>query len=178
VIPNRKSKESYPNYQIRTEERANKVLSSMMKSKGAKKKKEEKRRKKKKKEENTTTYDFFFGPKLFNKVGANRFLKYNQDGTRKDLWDAIMNPVLLEEKVGSVDVDYTYNSKQKKIEEDHPTVYLLKEDGKYRPLKGGELSFYQYGEALDKKTDENIIGEPQKALKFYRDNKINVRKRT
>jgi len=60
--------------------------------------------------------DLWFGPKMFDRVGAEFFQKYNEDGKKMDLWDATIVPVveaIREGKaVGSVPVDYKYNETQ------------------------------------------------------------------
>lgn len=77
-------------------------------------------------EENTGRHkeilDLWFGPKAFDKIGAQYFLKYNLDGLRIDLWDAHIIPVFEAikkgEKVSGVPVDFLYNEIQIQNESD------------------------------------------------------------
>ncbi len=61
--------------------------------------------------------DLWFGPKMFDRIGAEYFANYNKDGNRTDLWDAVSVPVLeaIKEgkKVAGMPVDYEYSGSQR-----------------------------------------------------------------
>lgn len=68
--------------------------------------------------------DFWFGPKLFNQKGAGFFLDYRAKGL--DRWDAHIVPVVMAYRAGlivaSVEVDYTYDERQKTAEESNRVI--------------------------------------------------------
>lgn len=65
---------------------------------------------------NKEKLDMWFGPKVFDEVGADYFLKYNTNKDRTDMWDAIMVPVAEAIKDGipvkSIPIDFSYNEIQ------------------------------------------------------------------
>lgn len=105
VVPSRMSKDSYPKFQKWIEERANKRAGQLFNE-----------------SENDKLFDaevdLWFGPKMFNKEGAQSFLDYKGD---LDKWDSIIKPVIEAQKAGkniaSVPVDFEYPKEQKKYEE-------------------------------------------------------------
>lgn len=99
VVPRRKSKESMPKFQAWIEDRANRIATAKM-------------------EGLEEPLDLWFGPKMFNRDGAKYFAEYKG---KLDKWDSIIKPVLDAHedgsKVGSTDVDYTYDPTQATSEE-------------------------------------------------------------
>ncbi|PIT88134.1 MAG: hypothetical protein COU29_03935 [Candidatus Magasanikbacteria bacterium CG10_big_fil_rev_8_21_14_0_10_36_32] len=101
VVPRRLSKNSYPKLQAQLETKANAKAKELMgdnfKLKGE--------------------LDLWFGPKMFNRTGANFFLNYKG---RLDKWDVIIKPVILAfqkgKRICSVDVDYTHDILQSSAE--------------------------------------------------------------
>ena len=101
VIPKRVSKESMPKLQAWIETRANKRAKELL---GGEFKTEEE-------------LDLWFGPKMFNRAGANYFLNYKG---KLDKWDAVIKPVINAQhegkRVSSVDVNYEYDISQSSSE--------------------------------------------------------------
>jgi len=108
VVPRRESKETMPKFQAWIENRANKQA---MKITGISI------------DEAKIVYDFWFGPRMFNREGAQYFLDYK---SKLDKWDCVLGPVLNAYKdgkrVSSVDVDYKYDITQKEIEEENRSM--------------------------------------------------------
>ncbi len=99
VVPRRMNKGSMPKFQAWIEDLANKRATAKM-------------------EGVEEPLDLWFGPKMFNRDGAKYFAEYKG---KLDKWDSIIKPVLDAHeggsKVGSADVDYTYDPSQAKSEE-------------------------------------------------------------
>lgn len=97
VVPRRVNKESMPKLQAWIETRANKRAKELLS--GELKAGEE--------------LDLWFGPKMFNRAGAEFFLNYKG---KLDKWDGVVKPVVEAHKngkrVSSVGVDYKYDSTQ------------------------------------------------------------------
>ena len=117
--------ESYPKFQEWMEKRANKRAGKLMASE----------------KEAEDEMDLWFGPKMFNREGAQYFLNYKG---KLDKWDSIIKPVLEAHKDGkriiSVPVDFKYPETQKTQEENS------------RALK--EKRFEQYRKILAELGDE------------------------
>lgn len=103
VVPKRESMETLPEFQAWIENRANKRA---MKISGVSE------------DEVKEIWDIWFGPKMFNRDGAQYFLNYQG---KLDKWDAVLKPVFDAYKAGkrvsSVGVDYKYDITQKQNEE-------------------------------------------------------------
>ncbi len=71
---------------------------------------------------NQEILDLWFGPKVFDKTGADYFLKYNSEKNKIDLWDSLMVPVMEAVKDGvnvkSIPMDFLYNEEQIRVESD------------------------------------------------------------
>lgn len=101
VVPRRLSKKSYPKFQAKIETKANKRAKELMGDdfliEGE--------------------LDLWFGPKMFNRAGAQFFLNYKG---RLDKWDAIIKPVVQAcrkgKRISSVDIDYTHDILQTSAE--------------------------------------------------------------
>ncbi len=65
--------------------------------------------------------DLWFGPKMFNRRGAEDFLKWNENKDKMDKWDATIGPVVAAgaegKRVSSVEVDFRYDPSEKELEE-------------------------------------------------------------
>lgn len=100
VVPCRRSKDTMPRLQRWIESRANKRV----KDKIADITDEE--------------LDLWFGPKMFNRAGAEYFLNYR---SKLDKWDSIIKPVIEAHRGGkviaSVPVDFEYTTEERKNEE-------------------------------------------------------------
>ncbi len=98
VVPERKNKNSMPKFQSWIESRANKKASDKL----------------------DKIYDLWFGPKMFNKAGAQYFLNYKSD---LDKWDSIIKPVINaysdNKKISSVPVSFDYDESEKLYEENN-----------------------------------------------------------
>lgn len=118
VVPARKTMESYPKFQEWIEKRANKKAKKLM---GDEKEIEE-------------AMDLWFGPKMFNREGAEYFLKYKG---KLDKWDSIIKPVADAYKDGkriiSVPVDFKYPETQKEQEEEN-RAFKKKRFEQYRKI--------------------------------------------
>jgi hypothetical protein len=103
VVPKRTTKDSMPEFQAWIESRANKRAGGLT-SKESEKVKE--------------ILDLWFGPKMFNREGAEFFINYRG---KLDKWDSIIKPVLDAYKAGKridpVEVKYTYDPSQTMAEE-------------------------------------------------------------
>lgn len=102
VVPKRKNLDNYPHFQSWAEQRANKRANNMMNKTGE-----------------GPELDLWFGPKMFNRSGADEFLGYQSE---LDLWDATIIPVITANNSGKVvasaEVDFTYPEEQRIIEQD------------------------------------------------------------
>lgn len=100
VVPRRRSKDTMPRLQRWIESRANKRV----KDKIADITDEE--------------LDLWFGPKMFNRAGAEYFLNYRG---RLDKWDSVIKPVIEAHQGGkvvvSVPVDFEYTTEEREHEE-------------------------------------------------------------
>lgn len=103
VVPLRKSKKSYPKFQVRLETRANKRAMKIADMPPNSFRGE---------------LDLWFGPKMFNKTGARYFLDYN---SKLDKWDATIKPVINaykdKKRIVSIPVDFVYDKIQRQDEE-------------------------------------------------------------
>lgn len=101
AVARRRSKESYPKFQSWIETRANKRANKLLPE-----------------EYTDTDIDFWFGPKMFNRNGADFFTNYKG---KLDKWDSHMKPILDAARAGSrissIDVDYSVDPEQTKAEE-------------------------------------------------------------
>ncbi|MFA6391465.1 MAG: hypothetical protein WCW66_01745 [Patescibacteria group bacterium] len=108
IVPRRASTESMPKFQAWIEARANKRASGL---KGPKP------------DEAEEILDLWFGPKMFNRDGAESFINYQGE---LDKWDSIIKPVLdaaqAGKRISSVDVDYQYDPSQTKSEEQNREI--------------------------------------------------------
>ena len=105
VIPKRKSLKSYPLYQQYAERFGNEFW----------------------KELTGTNLDMWFGPRTWRKESSNYFL--NNSSTNNNCWDSIfipiMNAIIDNKKVISVEIDYTHPKKQTELEE-HNLIFYKK----------------------------------------------------
>jgi hypothetical protein len=122
VVPRRKSMASMPKFQAWIEKRANKRAGELMNE-----------------DEDAPTeesLDLWFGPKMFNREGANFFANYKG---KLDKWDSIIKPVIdaaeAGKKISSVDVDYSYDPSQSESEE-HDRVMKEKRVTQYKKILG------------------------------------------
>jgi len=103
IVPKRTTKESMPRFQAWIESRANKRASELTG---------------KQPENVEEILDLWFGPKMFNREGAESFINYKG---QLDKWDSIIKPVLNAaqegKRISSVDVDYRYDPSQTIAEE-------------------------------------------------------------
>lgn len=101
IVPKRTSLESYPHLQQWIEKRANRRASVLFQDKKF----------------TDAELDLWFGPKMFNRSGAEYFAGYQG---KLDQWDAIIVPVLNAAKEGkrieSVDVVFSYPKGQGEVE--------------------------------------------------------------
>lgn len=101
VVPRRLSKKSYPKLQAWIETKANKRAKELMGDEFVLE----------------GELDMWFGPKMFNRAGAQFFLNYKG---RLDKWDAIIKPVIeayrAGKRISSVDIDYQHDVSQSFIE--------------------------------------------------------------
>jgi hypothetical protein len=101
VVPRRSNKESMPAFQTWIENRANKKANRIMEKMP------------------DETLDLWFGPKMFNRKGAEHFLNYKG---QLDKWDSIIKPVIEAhrngQRISSVDVCYTYDESQTSSEKE------------------------------------------------------------
>lgn len=107
VVPKRESLDSYPKFQRKIEQRANKRVSDSLNIHDSEGK----------------DLDLWFGPKMFNREGAKYFLNYK---SKLDKWDSIIAPVVEGQrdgaKIKSVDVDYKYDVIQELHEQENPSM--------------------------------------------------------
>lgn len=107
VVPKRKSKATLPALQSWIETRANRRAGNLFDPKLEEE------------------LDLWFGPKVFNRKGAEYFIKYQSS---LDKWDSIIKPVIQAYQDGaiikSVEVDYNYHPRQSQMEEDDRMIKM------------------------------------------------------
>ena len=110
VVPRRIDKSTLPKQQAWLESRANHRATKLMKSEDPESPNKE----------GDEDLDLWYGPKVFNKAGAEYFSRYKG---KLDKWDSIIAPVLQAYKggleVASVPVDFTYPTAQSTFETDN-----------------------------------------------------------
>lgn len=103
VVPKRKSLAGYPKFQKWIEQRANKRVANQLNIY----------------DDEGQQLDLWFGPKMFNRCGAEYFLNYQSS---LDKWDSIIAPVVEGHRKGarikSVVIDYRYDTIQELHEEE------------------------------------------------------------
>lgn len=136
IIPKRKNKASYPDFQAREETRANKELSSLMYKYTNKNWDTKEWNTKEYNAYDGEEYDLFFWPKLFSKKVIDYFLSYK---STLDKSDAIITPILIAHQnwvsVWSKEIDYTYDITQKENEESSPKIKSINKKWKNRNRK-------------------------------------------
>lgn len=104
VVPERRSMQTYPEFQRESEKLLNKLISATT----------------------GVSLDYAFGPRIFRRADASYFLNY--DGRYGDSWDSIFIPVLRAiasgMKVVGVPVDYINPPEQTLAEEQQPEIML------------------------------------------------------
>ena len=139
VVPRRKSTESMPHFQAWIETRANKRASGVLPPRD--------------KDDGSSEFDLWFGPKIFNREGAQYFLK---DKGKK--WESIIRPVVDAAKDGmqvdQVEVDFNYPALQTDNEDDDPE-FKKKRLSQYRSIlkELGDPFWSEKGEKSEKERD-------------------------
>lgn len=107
VVPKRRGMESCPPHQAWLEQKANRRATNIMLGRQPTAEIKDKQ-----------VVDLWFGPKMFNRKGAEFFLNYRSNLNK---WDATIVPVIIAYRNGlkviTVEVDYTYDPRQKEAEE-------------------------------------------------------------
>lgn len=119
VVPKRRSKASYPAFQAEIETKGNREMTQLL---GLSDTNEE--------------FDFWFGPKLFNRAAAHFFTGYDGES-----WNSIFIPAALAVQGGakliSAEIDFTYPQEQKALEEDHADEFRAKREAQYHQVIDG-----------------------------------------